>query len=232
MQHRFVRIVLASVALCLAVAAPIRAQSLTGKVIKVADGDTVTVLDANNHQERIRFQGIDAPESAQAFGNVSKENVARLVFGKTIIVEYAKRDKYGRIVGKILLDGKDINLEQLRAGMAWFYRFYENELSEADRKAYAAAEAEAKASKRGLWKDASPTPPWEFRHPGKPTSDAPAATGATAATGGQIIGNKRSMIYHLPNCPDYSKVAEKNREYFKTKEEAEKAGYRAARNCP
>jgi len=101
--------------------------------------------------------------------------------------------------------------------------------SESDRRAYEAAETEARASKRGLWKDANPTPPWEFRHPGQAASSA---TGAAASASDQIIGNKRSMIYHLPNCPDYNKISEKNREYFKTKEDAEKAGYRAARNCP
>jgi methylphosphotriester-DNA--protein-cysteine methyltransferase len=76
-----------------------------------------------------------------------------------------------------------------------------------------------------LWKDTNPTPPWEFRHLGQATS------GATASASGQIIGNKRSMIYHLLNCPDYSKISEKNRQYFKTEQDAEKAGYRVARNC-
>jgi endonuclease YncB( thermonuclease family) len=231
MNNRLVRLALAVAILCLSSSSLAHADTLTGKVVAVADGDTITVLPADKKQERIRFQGIDAPEKAQAFGNVSKEHVASLVFGKTVTVEYAKRDKYGRIVGKVLLDGKDINLEQLRAGLAWFYKQYENELSEADRKSYVSAETEAKAAKRGLWKDANPTAPWEFRHPGKPTSDAPAAT-SSSQSAGQIIGNKRSMIYHLPNCPDYSKISEKNRQYFKTKEEAEKAGYRMARNCP
>ena len=229
MKTRFARLILTSAILFLAIGQA-RADSLTGKVVAVADGDTITVLTAEKKQERIRFQGIDAPERAQAFGNVSKENLASLVFGKQVVVEYAKRDKYGRIVGKVLVEGQDINLEQLKAGLAWFYKYYENELSAADRKSYAEAETAARAAKRGLWKDTNPQPPWDFRHPGKPTSDAP-ATSPAAATG-PIFGNKRSMIYHLPNCPDYNKISEKNRQYFKTQEEAEKAGYRMARNCP
>jgi len=156
------RLRLASIWLCLALStAP--GEVLQGKVVSVADGDTITVLIADKIQERIRLQGIDAPEKRQAFGNVSKEHLAGLVFGKTVRVEYRKRDMYGRIVGKVLLDGRDtsvdICLEQLRAGLAWFYRYYEKELSEQDRSAYAEAETGAKAAKRGLWKDASPTPP-------------------------------------------------------------------------
>jgi len=231
MRARLSRIILATVILCLGVAGQVSAQSLNGKVVAVADGDTITVLTADKKQERIRFQGIDAPEKAQAFGSVSKEHLASLVFGKQVSVEYAKRDKYGRIVGKVLIDGKDINIEQLKAGLAWFYRQYANELSEPDRKSYEAAESEAKTAKRGLWKDANPTAPWEFRHPGKPISDTDGA-GSSAQASGQIIGNKRSRIYHLSNCPDYSRVSEANREYFKTAEEAEHAGYRKARNCP
>lgn len=230
MKTRIAKPILAAVVLCALSATQALADSLTGKVVAVADGDTLTVLIAGNKQERIRFQGIDAPEKAQAFGNVSKENLAGLVFGKTVTVEYAKRDKYKRIVGKVLVDGKDANLEQLKAGCAWFYRQYANELSEADRKSYEAAETEAKAAKRGLWKDENPTAPWDFRHPAKPTSDPQPMFNAVVE--GPVIGNKNSRIYHLPTCPDYNRVAEKNRQYFKTKEEAEKAGYRVARNCP
>ncbi|MEW6210630.1 MAG: thermonuclease family protein [Acidobacteriota bacterium] len=78
--------------------------------------------------------------------------------------------RYGRIVGKVVADGKDICIEQLRAGLAWFYREYQNELSEEDRRAYADAEAEAKVAKRGLWADANPTPPWDFRRGGQPST--------------------------------------------------------------
>jgi endonuclease YncB( thermonuclease family) len=138
-------------------------DTLTGKVIKVTDGDTVTVLDHTNTQHRIRLQGIDAPERKQAFGNTSRKHLANLVAGKTVTVKWDKRDRYGRIVGIVYIDGQDINLEQLKAGMAWFYRYYQKELSPENRKLYAQAEAEARGNKMGLWQDKNPMPPWEWR---------------------------------------------------------------------
>src|SRR5438477_4011172 len=131
-------------------------QVLTGHVVRVADGDTVTVLDATNTQHRIRLQGIDAPELHQAFGTQSKKNLSELIFDKDVSVIYDKTDQYGRLVGKILLDGKDINLEQVKAGMAWHYKEYEREQSPEDRELYARAEEDARSARRGLWVDANP----------------------------------------------------------------------------
>jgi endonuclease YncB( thermonuclease family) len=138
-------------------------QTLTGRVVRIADGDTVTVLDATNTQHRIRLQGIDAPESHQAFGTQSKKSLSDMIFDKDVTVIYDKTDQYGRLVGKILLDGKDINLEQVKAGMAWHYKEYEREQSPEDRELYARAEDEARSAHRGLWVDANPIEPGEFR---------------------------------------------------------------------
>src|SRR5207237_5436768 len=138
-------------------------QTLSGRVVRIADGDTVTVLDATNTQHRIRLQGIDAPESHQAFGTQSKQSLSQLIFDKDVTVEYEKTDRYGRIVGKILLDGTDISLEQIRAGMAWHYKDYEDEQTPADRDLYARAEDEARNARRGLWVDANPIEPSEYR---------------------------------------------------------------------
>ena len=137
---------------------------ITGNVVGVADGDTITVLDADKVQHKIRLTGIDAPEKKQPFGNRSKQNLSDMVFNKTVIVETDKRDRYGRELGKVLASGKDVNLEQVRAGLAWHYNAYERTQSATDRQAYADAENEAKAAKRGLWADADPVPPWEWRH--------------------------------------------------------------------
>ena len=142
---------------------PAGSQTLTARVISVADGDTITVLDANNTQHRIRLSGIDAPESHQAFGTQSKNNLSDLVFDKDVTVEYYKTDQYGRLVGKIIVNGQDINLEQLKAGMAWHYKEYEREQSKEDRELYANAEDEARAAHRGLWIDLNPIQPSEFR---------------------------------------------------------------------
>ena len=138
-------------------------QTLSGRVVRLADGDTITVLDANNTQHRIRLQGIDAPESHQDFGTQSKKNLSGMVFGKDVIVVYEKSDQYGRLIGKVLLDGRDINLEQIRDGMAWHYKEYEREQSAEDREIYARAEDEARSASRGLWRAANPVEPSEFR---------------------------------------------------------------------
>ncbi|MFA6121728.1 MAG: thermonuclease family protein [Sideroxydans sp.] len=140
------------------------ADTLQGRVVGLADGDTVTVLDSLNVQFKIRLMGIDAPEKKMSFGQRSKEHLSDLVFNKQVTVEYSKRDKYGRTVGKIIVNGVDANLEQVKAGMAWHYKQYQREQSVDDRSAYAQAEERARTAKAGLWIDPDPTPPWDWRH--------------------------------------------------------------------
>ncbi len=144
---------------------------IRGRVVKVADGDTLTILEHDSGrartpaapspsatQHKIRLNGIDAPEKSQAFGKVSKKHLSSLVFGKDVRVKYKSRDKYGRILGTVYVDGLDINLEMLRAGLAWHYKRFDST------PAYAAAESEARQNRRGLWSDPNPTPPEQFRH--------------------------------------------------------------------
>ncbi len=135
-----------------------------GRVVAVSDGDTITVLDSTNTQHKVRLSGIDAPEKSQPFGQRSKQSLSDLVFGKAVSVETTKRDRYGREVGKVLADdGLDVNLEQVRRGLAWHYKAYEREQSAVDRTTYSSAEQEARAARIGLWRDLMPLPPWEFR---------------------------------------------------------------------
>lgn len=143
---------------------PRSGETIQGRVVAVLDGDTVTVLDSAEQQHRVRFFGIDAPEKAQAYGQVSKRNLSDLVFNREVVVEVADRDRYGRKVGRIFVDGQDANLLQVRAGLAWAYRQY---LKGEHREAYIAAEAEARGARRGLWGDPDPTPPWEWRRRSK-----------------------------------------------------------------
>jgi endonuclease YncB( thermonuclease family) len=140
--------------------------TLSGTVVGVADGDTVTVLDDERVQHRVRLLGIDAPEKAQDFGNRSKQSLSGLVFGRKVVVVYAKEDQYGRVLGKVIVDGVDANLEQVRGGLAWHYKQFEREQSPKDRELYAAAEHEARSKPIGLWGLKNPTPPWEYRHKG------------------------------------------------------------------
>ncbi|MDG1453972.1 MAG: thermonuclease family protein [Methylophilaceae bacterium] len=141
----------------------IDAKELIGQVIKVVDGDTITILDANKEQFKIRLSGIDAPEKKQAFGNVSKQSLSEMIAGKEVTIDYNKRGRYGRIIGKVLLDSKDINLEQVKRGLAWHYKQYEREQEVGDRALYAQEEYLAQKDNLGLWKDKNPIPPWDFR---------------------------------------------------------------------
>lgn len=140
------------------------ADQIVGRVVAVADGDTLTVLTADKEQHRIRLSGIDAPEQSQAFGSVSKRHLSDLAFNKEVVVEYDKRDRYGRIVGKVFAAGQDVCLGQLEAGLAWHYKKYEREQPAEDRPIYARSEVAAREARRGLWQDTNPVPPWEFRH--------------------------------------------------------------------
>ena len=135
-----------------------------GRVVGVQDGDTITVLDSSNQDHRIRLQGIDAPEKAQAFGTKSGQNLSQAVFNRVVTIEWSKHDRYGRIVGKVMIDGGDICLEQVRVGMAWHYKDYQDEQTLEDQKLYAEAEESARSAKIGLWIDPDPIPPWDFRH--------------------------------------------------------------------
>lgn len=139
------------------------AATLVGQVVGVTDGDTITVLDAGHTQYKIRLAGIDAPEKKQAFGQVSKKSLSDLVYEKVVSVEYSKQDRYGRIVGKVLVNGLDANLEQVKRGMAWFYKKYENEQPLQDRLDYFHAQDLAEMEKVGLWADNGPVAPWDFR---------------------------------------------------------------------
>ncbi|ACK55099.1 nuclease (SNase domain protein) (plasmid) [Thauera aminoaromatica] len=141
--------------------------TLDGRIVSIADGDTVTLLDAGKRQHKIRLSGIDAPERKQAFGHRSREHLDQLVLGKQVTTDCRKTDRYKRAVCKIKVDGIDANLAQVAAGMAWHYREYEREQSLMDRLRYAHAENRAQEERRGLWADRAPVAPWDFRRAAK-----------------------------------------------------------------
>lgn len=153
-----------TIAFCAIYFQPSLADTLHGRVVSISDGDTLTLLDTSNKQFKIRLTGIDAPEKKQPFGQVSKQHLSAMVFGKSVAVEWFKRDRYQRTLGKIVLDGLDINLEQIKSGMAWHYKKYQKEQLPEDRQAYSDAEINAQQKRLGLWGEANPVSPWEFRH--------------------------------------------------------------------
>ena len=140
------------------------ADVLHGLVVAVSDGDTITVLDESKQQHKIRLMGIDAPEKKQAYGQRSKESLSELVYMKDVDVTWTKRDRYGRTVGQVSVDGTDMCLEQIKRGMAWHYKQYQREQAESDRLIYADAEEQARIAKLGLWIDLKPIEPSNFRH--------------------------------------------------------------------
>lgn len=141
----------------------VSAETLAGQVVGVTDGDTITVLDALHEPHKIRLAGIDAPETAQPYGQRSKAQMSDLVFGKLVTVEWSKRDRYQRIIGKVLVADQDAGLSLVSFGLAWHYKHYQKEQSSYDQAQYANAENAAKARRSGLWEDAHPVPPWEWR---------------------------------------------------------------------
>ena len=134
-----------------------QAETLEGKVVKIADGDTLTLLTPSNQQVKIRLAGIDTPEKKQPFGNKAKQALSNLAFQKQALVEIAAKDRYGRTIGVVFVDGLNVNAELVKQGMAWVYRKYTD-----DERLYV-LESEAKQAKRGLWLDKNPIPPWEWR---------------------------------------------------------------------
>lgn len=148
------------------------AVTVIGHVVGVADGDTITVLDAQRHQHKVRLGGIDAPEKTQAFGQHSKASLSRLVFQKDVHIEYDKRDRYGRIIGRVMVQPPDctgcpmtldVGVAQLTDGLAWWYRKYAKDQSADDRRRYESLEQKARARRVGLWQGQGAIPPWEWR---------------------------------------------------------------------
>ena len=139
------------------------AQSLTGRVTYVFDGDTLELADGR----RVRLYGIDAPETGhrdapgQPGGREARRALQAKVAGRTVTVEVRETDQYGRTVGVVRLAGRDLNREMVAEGWAWAYRHY---LQGPYVSAYLGAEESARARRAGLWRQSNPQPPWEFRH--------------------------------------------------------------------
>lgn len=155
-MHRFTPIF--PLLFLLAAATPGFAQSITGRVIGVYDGDSLTLLTAEKRQVKIRLFGIDAPELRQPFGARAKQHLSGLVFGKTVRAEVRDIDRYGRTVADVIVGGVNVNQAMAAAGWAWWYVEYARK----DAK-LAALEQAARTARRGLWADAKPIPPWEWR---------------------------------------------------------------------
>jgi endonuclease YncB( thermonuclease family) len=196
-------------------AAPSFVADYSARVVGISDGDTITVLTAEKKQVKIRLHGIDAPEAGQPFGTRAKQLASQLAFGKTVTIKERDKDRYGRTVADVILpDGRSMNHEMVREGMAWRYRRYAPNDKELSR-----LETEAKTAHKGLWSDPDPVPPWDWRK----------GVGVPQTTG--VVANRKSHVYHKPSCKGVASMKESNKETFDSAEAAEKAGYHKAGDC-
>ena len=210
----------------------------TAQVTQIVDGDTITVTTADGRQFAVRMAGIDAPESGQAFGEAAAQNLSKMISGKRVILDCLDKWSYERRICKVVLpNGKDADLEQVRAGLAWHYKQYESEQSPSDRKLYAQAEDAARKARIGLWSDSNPVQPQDFRHHTVTPlcfddAEREHRISCSERYEGPVRGNQRSHIFHLPNCPNYNDISPRNRIEFPSVQAAHAAGYREAANCP
>ncbi|NGZ03191.1 MAG: nuclease [Nitrospira sp. WS238] len=134
-----------------------RGAEFAGEVVGVTDGDTIKVLHEGK-AERIRLSGIDCPEKKQPFGSRAKQFTSEHAFGKTVTVQPTGRAHRGRTIAEVILpNGRSLNQELLKAGLAWWFRSYSKDMR------LGTLEQEARLAKHGLWADPHPVPPWEFR---------------------------------------------------------------------
>ena len=142
----------------------------TAKVQRVVDGDTVHVEDETGKKFKVRLTGIDAPEQDQPYGFASTYHLRGLLLNKFVLLESKPKkgkpysvDRYKRVLAKIVLDGRDINLSQVLSGYAWHFKRYQNQQSRSDRDLYSQAELHAKENNLGLWREKKPIAPWKWR---------------------------------------------------------------------
>jgi micrococcal nuclease len=215
------------------------ASVFCGPIVSVLDGDTLDIQCEDNI-ERVRLNGIDAPEKGQVFGRQAQQFVEDMIMGQSVIIETKGQDKNKRTIGDVFLpDGRHLNKELVKMGLAWWTCQHSSDAE------LQQLEEDAREKNRGLWKDPMPIPPWVYRQlqqtqsPESADADCPGLSSQPilqntgfAPNDSDVIGNRRSHIYHRSDCPGYDLVAEDHRISFVGVEAAEQAGYRVARNCP
>jgi len=167
-------------------------SQISGKVIKVYDGDTIQILTHSGDKIKVRLYGIDCPEKAQPYGNDAKNLLSFLTNNNIVRVGYDKKGRYGRIIGKVYCNNVYVNKRLVKLGLAWHYKQYSKD------KDLAKAEAEAKRDKMGLWKQNNPIPPWAWRRGIRPYKDIGPDPNSTLANkySSQSLQNQE-IIYKL-----------------------------------
>jgi len=219
---------------CLQTGALIGAQQpgsrLTGVVTHVSDGDTLDVT-ASGRTYTVRLDGIDAPEGGQPFSAQARQLLRVLAFSQPVTVVVQTTDRYGRLVARVTVGGRDVSEEMVKAGLAWHFVRYSS-----DRRLQA-LEQQARQQRVGLWADRTAVPPWQYRseragHPpasARPAPTAPSAASPAPSAAGPYHGNVSSHVYHAPGCRDYN--CRNCTQVFPTRQAAEAAGYRPHAEC-
>jgi len=203
--------------------AAIPAQEISGRVVGIADGDSFTLLTADNRQVKIRLAEIDAPERRQPYGSRAREQLSRLIFQEKVIIDVQTVDRYGRTVGRPYKGDLDVCAEMVRTGAAWLDRQYLRD------DGLLAIERDARKARRGVWglSESDNQPPWEWRRSGGK------AQGPNGCTIKGNIGSGGTKIYHVPGMSSYAATridASKGERWFCSEEAAVAAGWRAPRN--
>lgn len=181
------------------------AETLAGKCIAVSDGDTATVQTKEGERIIVRFQGIDAPENGQEFGQAAREKLTALILGKKVRVVVIGKDHYKRTLGHVYLGKRRICTEMVAEGYAWHYERYAPDDTE-----LAKAQRQARAARNGLWKDKAPLPPWEWRKAKRAASGGKAEQRSTPADGEYWVSkagkihNKRCESYGISQSGTYT----------------------------
>jgi len=190
-------------------------SSIQGKVVHIADGDTITVLQ-NKQQYKIRLYGIDTPEKRQDFGQKAKQFTSSMVFKQHVKVVAYDTDRYGRTVGTVYIDQRCLNQELVKNGFAWVYKRYCTDSFCND---WLKLEQGARANKLGLWIYDNPIPPWDFRR-GKSSK---------SNISGAYHGNVSSRVFHAPTCKHFK--CKNCTKVFQDRKLAINAGYKPCGIC-
>ncbi|MGE5359806.1 MAG: thermonuclease family protein [Bacteroidales bacterium] len=229
-RRPFAPVILAVALFCASGGAARAAQeSFTGVVTHVADGDTLDVT-TGQRTVTIRLEGIDAPERGQPYGGQARNFLRVLAFSQPVTVRVKQTDRYGRLVARVIVAGRDVSEEMVRAGLAWHYLDYSSDPR------LAALEKDARARRVGLWADRSPVPPWVARRPGAARTTPAAGSVRTPPrprtppqADRSYHGNVKSHVYHAPGCRDYT--CPNCTQVFTTRQQADAAGYRPHAEC-
>ncbi len=204
------------------------ANNVTGTVVAVSSGDTFTIQIGDGKLFKVRLMEVDAPEPSQAFGRQARLFTENLLMGNKVSVQFDTIDKYKRLIGKATLsDGRIVNQELLRQGLAWHYRVHSPENEN-----FRELEYRAWKTKAGLWIDPSASPPWKYRQ--EPGFLDPPGNGLRMdydhILSYGLIGDRKTKHYKWPACLNYPKNS-KEFVLFGNFKEALTAGYRASPDC-